>query len=148
MLPVLYWAVLSSTVERTQNMLRLPQSSHGWSRRTLLMAHGQAPSSSGGYVTCCVSEPEDNHGHLSLFTAVQCLYDSKCLAGYKVITTTSPRNFDIVKALGADAVYNYKDSDAVDERRRHQMDGQHRAICDCHIKHEGDAGTLCASHGS
>ena len=33
------------------------------------------------------------------------------LAGYKVLTTCSPHNFDFVKSLGADAVYNYKDSD-------------------------------------
>ncbi|KAK3684373.1 hypothetical protein LTR37_020349 [Vermiconidia calcicola] len=33
------------------------------------------------------------------------------LAGYKVLTTCSPHNFDFVKSLGADAVYNYKDSE-------------------------------------
>lgn len=33
------------------------------------------------------------------------------LAGYKVLTTCSPHNFDFVKSLGADAVYNYKDAD-------------------------------------
>ena len=31
------------------------------------------------------------------------------LAGYKVLTTCSPRNNDFVKSLGADAVYDYKD---------------------------------------
>ncbi|KAI5361411.1 Putative GroES-like superfamily, alcohol dehydrogenase-like, NAD(P)-binding domain superfamily [Septoria linicola] len=33
------------------------------------------------------------------------------LSGYKVLTTCSPHNNDFVKSLGADAVYNYKDSD-------------------------------------
>ncbi|KAK5078520.1 hypothetical protein LTR64_003067 [Lithohypha guttulata] len=32
-------------------------------------------------------------------------------AGYKVLTTCSPHNFDFVKSLGADAVYDYRDSD-------------------------------------
>lgn len=31
------------------------------------------------------------------------------MAGYKVVTTCSPHNFDFVKSLGADAVYDYKD---------------------------------------
>ncbi|OSD08389.1 GroES-like protein [Trametes coccinea BRFM310] len=35
------------------------------------------------------------------------------LAGYKVVTTASPRNFDYVKSLGADAVFDYKDPDVV-----------------------------------
>lgn len=33
------------------------------------------------------------------------------LSGYKVLTTCSPHNFDFVKSLGADAVYDYKDKD-------------------------------------
>ena len=32
------------------------------------------------------------------------------LSGYKVITTCSPHNFDLVKGLGADEVYDYKDT--------------------------------------
>lgn len=31
------------------------------------------------------------------------------LSGYKVFTTCSPRNFDLVKSLGADEVFDYKD---------------------------------------
>jgi NADPH:quinone reductase-like Zn-dependent oxidoreductase len=31
------------------------------------------------------------------------------LSGYKVLTTCSPRNFDLVKRLGADAVFDYHD---------------------------------------
>lgn len=33
------------------------------------------------------------------------------LSGYKVLTTCSPHNFDFVKSLGADAVYDYRDSE-------------------------------------
>lgn len=32
-------------------------------------------------------------------------------AGWKVITTCSPRNFDLVKSLGADEVFDYSDKD-------------------------------------
>lgn len=35
------------------------------------------------------------------------------LAGYKVVTTASPRNFEYVRSLGADAVFDYKDPDVV-----------------------------------
>ena len=35
------------------------------------------------------------------------------LSGYKVVTTASPRNFDLVKSLGADAVFDYKDPEVV-----------------------------------
>ena len=34
------------------------------------------------------------------------------LSGYTVLTTCSPRNFDLVKSLGADAVYDYNDPNA------------------------------------
>ncbi|CAM1504650.1 Fc.00g022410.m01.CDS01 [Cosmosporella sp. VM-42] len=34
------------------------------------------------------------------------------LAGYKVLTTCSPRNFDFVRSLGADAVFDYRDPDS------------------------------------
>lgn len=37
------------------------------------------------------------------------------LAGYKVATTASPRNFDLVRSLGADAVFDYRDPDVVAE---------------------------------
>lgn len=33
------------------------------------------------------------------------------MSGYKVLTTCSPHNFDFVKSLGADSVYDYRDSD-------------------------------------
>lgn len=39
------------------------------------------------------------------------MYAIKALsaAGYKVVTTASPKNFDLVKKLGASAVFDYKD---------------------------------------
>jgi NADPH:quinone reductase-like Zn-dependent oxidoreductase len=33
------------------------------------------------------------------------------LSGYRVVTTASPKNFDLVKSLGADAVVDYRDAD-------------------------------------
>jgi hypothetical protein len=30
-------------------------------------------------------------------------------AGYRIVTTSSPRNFDLVRSLGASAVFDYKD---------------------------------------
>jgi NADPH:quinone reductase-like Zn-dependent oxidoreductase len=30
-----------------------------------------------------------------------------------VVSTASPKNFDLVKSLGADAVFDYRDSDVV-----------------------------------
>jgi len=35
------------------------------------------------------------------------------LSGYKVVTTASPRNFELVKSLGADAAFDYKDPEVV-----------------------------------
>lgn len=40
------------------------------------------------------------------------------LSGYHVLTTCSPRNFDLVKKLGADAVFDYKDPQAPEEIRK------------------------------
>lgn len=34
------------------------------------------------------------------------------LSGYKVATTASPRNFELVRSLGASAVLDYRDADA------------------------------------
>jgi NADPH:quinone reductase-like Zn-dependent oxidoreductase len=34
------------------------------------------------------------------------------LAGYRVVTTCSAKNFEVVKALGASAAFDYKDPDA------------------------------------
>jgi NADPH:quinone reductase-like Zn-dependent oxidoreductase len=40
------------------------------------------------------------------------------LSGYHVLTTCSPRNFDLVRKLGADAVFDYKDPLAPEEIRK------------------------------
>ncbi|KAL7943559.1 GroES-like protein [Trichoderma barbatum] len=37
------------------------------------------------------------------------------LSGYKVITTASPRNFDYLKSLGADVVFDYRSPTVVDD---------------------------------
>ena len=37
------------------------------------------------------------------------------LAGYKVVTTASQRNYDLVTSLGASAVFDYKDPDVVEK---------------------------------
>ncbi|KAK8093065.1 dehydrogenase azaJ [Apiospora kogelbergensis] len=35
-----------------------------------------------------------------------------CAAGYEIVTTCSPRNFDLVKSLGAAAAFDYRDANA------------------------------------
>jgi NADPH:quinone reductase-like Zn-dependent oxidoreductase len=40
------------------------------------------------------------------------------LSGYKVVTTCSPRNFEYVKSLGADAAFNYNDADCVEQIKK------------------------------
>ncbi|KAF7118390.1 hypothetical protein CNMCM5793_007907 [Aspergillus hiratsukae] len=40
------------------------------------------------------------------------------LSGYRVLTTSSPRNFPLVKSLGADEVYDYNDPDAAAKIRK------------------------------
>ncbi|TFK92236.1 GroES-like protein [Polyporus arcularius HHB13444] len=35
------------------------------------------------------------------------------LSGYKIVTTASPRNFELIKSLGADAVFDYRDPEVV-----------------------------------
>lgn len=52
------------------------------------------------------------------------------LSGYKVITTCSPRNFDLVRSLGADAVYDYKDAQAAAEIRKATNDNL-KLVFDC-----------------
>ena len=37
------------------------------------------------------------------------------LSGYKVVTVASPRNFALVKSLGADAVFDYRDPDVLNQ---------------------------------
>ncbi|KAI9369693.1 chaperonin 10-like protein [Aspergillus egyptiacus] len=44
------------------------------------------------------------------------------LSGYKVITTCSPHNFELVKALGADVVFDYKEAGAAAKIREYTGD--------------------------
>ncbi|KJZ74019.1 Protein TOXD [Hirsutella minnesotensis 3608] len=44
------------------------------------------------------------------------------LSGYHVLTTCSPHNADMVKSLGADAVFNYHDPDCASQIRQHTGD--------------------------
>ncbi|KAF7587032.1 hypothetical protein BBP40_007828 [Aspergillus hancockii] len=41
------------------------------------------------------------------------------LSGYTVLTTCSPQNFDLVKELGADAVFDYRDPNSAAEIRKY-----------------------------
>ncbi|KAL4924586.1 uncharacterized protein BDV17DRAFT_300890 [Aspergillus undulatus] len=44
------------------------------------------------------------------------------LSGYKVITTCSPHNFELVKSLGADVVFDYKDPESAAKIREYTND--------------------------
>ena len=52
------------------------------------------------------------------------------LSGYKVLTTCSPHNFDLVRSLGADAVFDYKDPQSPAEIRK-QTDNKLKFVFDC-----------------
>ncbi|GAB1207121.1 hypothetical protein APSETT445_005829 [Aspergillus pseudonomiae] len=52
------------------------------------------------------------------------------LSGSTVITTCSPHNFDLVRALAADAVFDYKDSQAAAEIRRYTNNNL-KLVFDC-----------------
>ncbi|CAI7639260.1 unnamed protein product [Penicillium viridicatum] len=52
------------------------------------------------------------------------------LSGYKVLTTCSPRNFDLVRSLGADDVYDYKDAQAP-AKIRQATDNNLKLVFDC-----------------
>ncbi|RDX46877.1 GroES-like protein [Lentinus brumalis] len=43
----------------------------------------------------------------------QCAVQLAHLAGYKVVSTASPRNHELVKSLGADTVFDYRDPEVV-----------------------------------
>ncbi|RAH49975.1 zinc-binding alcohol dehydrogenase family protein [Aspergillus brunneoviolaceus CBS 621.78] len=51
------------------------------------------------------------------------------LSGYQVLTTCSPHNFDLVKQLGADAAFDYKNPDTPAEIRRY-TDNKLRLVLD------------------
>ena len=50
---------------------------------------------------------------LVLAAVGQCLIQLAHASGYKIVTTASPRNFELVKSLGADEVFDYKDPEVV-----------------------------------
>ncbi|KAJ5167792.1 Protein TOXD [Penicillium canariense] len=52
------------------------------------------------------------------------------LSGYKVLTTCSPHNFDLVRRLGADAVFDYKDPQSAAEIRK-QTNNNLKLVMDC-----------------
>src|SRR5262245_28814701 len=52
------------------------------------------------------------------------------LSGLTVVATCSPRNFDYVKSLGADAVFDYNSPTAIDDIRAF-TDGKLRLAWDC-----------------
>jgi NADPH:quinone reductase-like Zn-dependent oxidoreductase len=52
------------------------------------------------------------------------------LSGYKVLTTCSPHNFDLVTSLGADAVFDYKDPQSAALIRK-ETDNNLKLVFDC-----------------
>ncbi|CDM32165.1 hypothetical protein DTO013E5_3622 [Penicillium roqueforti] len=52
------------------------------------------------------------------------------LSGYKVLTTCSPHHFDLVRSLGADDVYDYKDPQAPAKIRK-DTDNNLKLVFDC-----------------
>jgi NADPH:quinone reductase-like Zn-dependent oxidoreductase len=44
------------------------------------------------------------------------------LSGYRVITTCSPRNFDMVKSYGAEATFDYKDQASIEKIKKYTND--------------------------
>ncbi|KAK5054512.1 hypothetical protein LTR84_001403 [Exophiala bonariae] len=63
------------------------------------------------------------------------------LAGYKVISTSSPSNFALVKSFGADEVFDYSDPDCASKIKDY-LNGKPRLAWDC-ISLEGSA-KICA----
>ncbi|OQU97051.1 hypothetical protein CLAIMM_03054 [Cladophialophora immunda] len=52
------------------------------------------------------------------------------LSGYTVLATSSPRNFDLLKSMGADAVFDYRDSDCAAKIRQRANDNL-KLVWDC-----------------
>lgn len=62
------------------------------------------------------------------------------LSGYTVITTCSPRNFDLVKKLGADQVYDYNDPTSAAQVRESTQNGLQLAFDTISLK---DSAQFC-----
>lgn len=65
------------------------------------------------------------------------------LSGLRVITTCSPRNFEFVKKLGADAAFSYADREACAKQIREYTNNSLEHAFDCHG--DGDAPWICAN---
>ncbi|KAJ0419156.1 GroES-like protein [Aspergillus carlsbadensis] len=52
------------------------------------------------------------------------------LSGYQVFTTCSPHNFDLVRSLGADAVFDYNDPESAAQIRK-QTNNSLKLVLDC-----------------
>lgn len=50
------------------------------------------------------------------------------LSGYKVVSTASPRNFELVKSLGASEVFDYRDPDVVSKIKKASGDSIKKAV--------------------
>jgi threonine dehydrogenase-like Zn-dependent dehydrogenase len=62
-------------------------------------------------------------------------------AGYSVITACSPKNFELVKAHGADVVVDYHNTDAAVQKIREATSGTLTSALDCIS--EGDSAVIC-----
>lgn len=67
------------------------------------------------------------------------------LSGYQVVTTASPPNFDLMKSLGAVAVYDYHDSDVSLKIREEWAP---RVAVDCFSSTDEGAKAVCDSISS
>jgi NADPH:quinone reductase-like Zn-dependent oxidoreductase len=63
------------------------------------------------------------------------------LAGYKVIATSSPGNFDLVRTYGADEVVDYHDAEAAVKAIRETTDGKLAKVLD--TISEGESFKIC-----
>lgn len=63
-------------------------------------------------------------------------------AGLKVITACSPRNFELVKQHGADAIVDYRDAKAAVGMIKNATRSRLRLAFDCIS--DGDSGIICA----
>ncbi|KAI1788381.1 GroES-like protein [Ganoderma leucocontextum] len=68
------------------------------------------------------------------------------LAGYKVVATASPNNFELVKGLGASAVFDYRDPDVVPKVKAAAHDSVRAALDTISLK--DSQGDQCGGHGA
>ena len=73
---------------------------------------------------------------------MRCTWLSLIRSGLTVITTTSPKNFDLVKSRGADVIFDYHEPDCAEKIRAHTNNSL-RHVLDC-ISQESSY-KICAS---